>query len=245
MIQPGTYMASADPTGTSNTVPAALTGLTIESDAALSGTATNTIIQGAAANGLVVNANGVTVNGLTFDNSGAAGILVTPPSSATAPAAVTGVTIENVVSNNSDQCFNTPSTAVCTAAIGAGDYGESIWLLSVTDSTLENSTLENGLGGGLLVSDEMGPSFGNTIENNMSVNNGVATASCGITLAAHNIGRHLLHRPQCGPARPGGGRRLQQHRQGQHLERQRGNRDRRVQRRLQQHHSGQHVRQQR
>ena len=34
MIQPGTYMASADPTGTSNTVPAALTGLTIESDAA-------------------------------------------------------------------------------------------------------------------------------------------------------------------------------------------------------------------
>src|ERR1700733_12316176 len=37
MIQPGTYMASADPTGTSNTVPATLTGLTIESDAGLSG----------------------------------------------------------------------------------------------------------------------------------------------------------------------------------------------------------------
>jgi parallel beta-helix repeat protein len=177
MIEPGTYMASADPTGTSNTVPAALTGLTIESDAALSGNAANTIIQGAASNGLMVNANGVTVNGLTFNNSGAAGILVTPPSSATAPAAVTGETIENVVSNNSDQCVNTPSTAVCTAAIGAGDYGESIWLLSVTDSTLENSTLENGLGGGLLVSDEMGPSFGNTIENNMSVNNQWAAGS--------------------------------------------------------------------
>jgi hypothetical protein len=51
---------------------------------------------------LTVNANNVTVNDLTFNDSGAAGILVTPPSTATAPAAVTGVTIENVVSNNSD-----------------------------------------------------------------------------------------------------------------------------------------------
>ena len=138
MIQPGTYMASADPAGTSNTVPAALSGLTIESDAALSGNAANTIIDGAAANGLVVNANGVTVNGITFENSGAAGIMVSPPSSAAAPAAVTGETIENNVINNSDQCVNTPSTAVCTAAIGAGDYGESIWMLSVTDSTVED-----------------------------------------------------------------------------------------------------------
>ena len=38
LLQPGTYMASADPTGTSNTVPAALTGLTIESDAASAAT---------------------------------------------------------------------------------------------------------------------------------------------------------------------------------------------------------------
>jgi parallel beta-helix repeat protein len=202
VIQPGTYTASADPTGTSNTVPAALTGLTIESDAALGGNAANTIIQGAAANGLMVNANGVTVNGLTFNNSGAAGILVTPPTSATAPAAVTGVTIENVVSNNSDQCFNTPSTPVCTAAIGAGDYGESIWLLSVTDSTLENSILENGLGGGLLVSDEMGPSFGNTIENNMSVNNQLG---CGITLAAHNMAAIFSTGPNAGQPNPAGG----------------------------------------
>jgi parallel beta-helix repeat protein len=198
-IEPGTYMASADPAGTSNTVPAALTGLTIQSDATVSGNATNTTIDGAAANGLVVNANGVTVDGLTFDNSGAAGILVSPPSSATQPAAVTDETIEHVVSNNSDQCENTPSTAVCTAAIGAGDYGESIWLLSVTHSTLENSTLENGLGGGLLVSDEMGPSFGNTIENNMSVNNQLG---CGITLAAHNTAAIYSSGPNAGHPDP-------------------------------------------
>jgi parallel beta-helix repeat protein len=202
MIEPGTYMASADPTGTSNTVPPALTGLTIESDAGASGNAANTIIQGAASNGLAVSANDVTVNGLTFNDSGAAGILVTPPSTATAPAAVTGVTIENVVSNNSDQCVNTPSTAVCTAAIGAGDYGESIWLLSVTDSTLENSTMENGLDGGLLVSDEMGPSFGNTIQNNMSVNNRLG---CGITLAAHNPDAIFSTGAHAGEPNPAGG----------------------------------------
>jgi len=202
VIQPGTYTASADPTGTSNTVPAALTGLTIESDAVLLGSAANTIIQGAAANGLMVNANGVTVNGLTFNNSGAAGVLVTPPSSATAPAAVTGVTIENVVSNNSDQCFLTPSTAVCTAAIGAGDYGESLWLRSVTDSTVEGSTAENGLGGGMLVSDEVGPNFGNTIENNMVLNN---AEGCGITLAAHNRAAIFSSGPNAGQPDPAAG----------------------------------------
>ena len=202
LIEPGTYMASADPAGTSNTVPPPLTGLTIESDVANGGTAGNTIIEGAAANGLLVNANGVTVKGLTFNESGAAGILVSPPSTATAPAAVTGVTIENVVSNNSDQCFTTPSTAVCTAAIGAGDYGESIWLQSVTNSTLENSTLEAGLGGGLLVSDEMGPSFGNTIENNNFVNNQLG---CGITLAAHNKAAIFFSGPNAGQPNPAGG----------------------------------------
>ncbi len=205
MIQPGTYMASADPASTSNTVPAALSGLTIESDAALSGDAANTIVDGAAANGLVVNANDVTVNGITFENSGAAGIMMSPPSSAVAPAAVTGETIENNVMNNSDQCGLTPSTAVCTAAIGAGDYGESIWMLSVTDSTVEGNTVENGLGGGILVSDEDGPNFGNTIENNTVLDNGVAFAACGITLAAHNSAAIYSSGPNAGQPDPAAG----------------------------------------
>jgi parallel beta-helix repeat protein len=205
MLAPGTYKTSADPTGTSNIVPVALTGLTIESDAALGGSAANTIIEGAAANGLAVNANGVTVNGLTFDNSGAAGIMMSPPSSAVAPAAVTGETIENNVMNNSDQCGLTPATTVCTAAIGAGDYGESIWMLSVTDSTVEGNTVENGLGGGILVSDEDGPNFGNTIENNTVLDNGVAFASCGITLAAHNSAAIYSSGPNAGQPDPAAG----------------------------------------
>lgn len=199
LIEPGTYPASANPAGTSNTVPAALNNLTIQSDA---GTAANTIIEGAPANGLEINADDVTVSGLTFDHSGAAGILVTPPSTATAPAAVNDVTLNGVVSSNSDQCVNTPTTPTCTAAIGAGDYGESLWLESVTNSVLENSTLTNGLAGGLLLSDEVGPSFGNTIENNMAVNN---LEGCGLTLAAHNMNAIFSSGPNAGQPNPAGG----------------------------------------
>ena len=152
MMAPGTYTLAA---GSSNTVPTALTGLTIESNG---GTAANTIINGAGGiNGLAINANNVTVNNLTIENTGAAGILVSPPQGASTPATVSGALVENVVIDNADQCVNTPSTTACTAAIGAGDYGESIWLLSVTSSTVENSTFEGGLDGGMLVSDEMGP----------------------------------------------------------------------------------------
>src|ERR1700722_16839273 len=68
MIAPGTYTLTA---GSSNTVPAALTGLTIESNG---GTAANTIINGnGGINGLAVNANSVTVENLTIENTGAAG----------------------------------------------------------------------------------------------------------------------------------------------------------------------------
>ena len=216
-------------------MPAALAGLTIESDAALSGDAANTIVDGAAANGLVVNANDVTVNGITFENSGAAGIMMSPPSSAVAPAAVTGETIENNVMNNSDQCALTPSTAVCTAAIGAGDYGESIWMLSVTDSTVEGNTVENGLGGGILVSDEDGPNFGNTIENNTVLDNGVAFAACGITLAAHNSAAIYSSGPNAGQPDPAAGGVYNKTVKDNTSERQRGDRYRSVQRRLQQH----------
>jgi len=124
---------------------------------------------------------------------------------------VTGETIENVVSKQHDQCANTPRPPSAPPPSAPVDYGESLWLLSVTDSTVENSTLENGLGGGILVSDEDGPNFGNTIENNTILDNGVAFASCGITLAAHNSAAIFSTGPMR-PAQTGGGRRLQQHR---------------------------------
>ena len=109
MVDPGTYDV---PAGTSDIVPAALAGTVgsptiIES---VGGAGVTAFVSTGGVNGLLVNASHVTVDGLTFNNFGAAGILVTPPSSATPPATVSGETIENDVVNNSDQCAIVPST---------------------------------------------------------------------------------------------------------------------------------------
>ena len=202
MVDPGTYDV---PAGTSDIVPAALAGTVgsptiIES---VGGAGVTAFVSTGGVNGLVVNANHVTVEGLTFNNFGAAGIQVSPPASATPPATVSGETIENNVVNNSDQCVNTPATTACTAAIGAGDYGESMWLMSVTGSTIEGNTLEGGLGGGMLVSDEVGPNDGNLIMgNNVSDN---STFGCGITLAGHNMNAVFSSGPNAGQPDPAAG----------------------------------------
>jgi hypothetical protein len=82
LLASGTYKVSADPSGTSNTVGATLTGLTIESNSGSGANAANTFIDATGeANGLVVQANGVTVQGLTVENANLEGILVQPPPS--------------------------------------------------------------------------------------------------------------------------------------------------------------------
>jgi parallel beta-helix repeat protein len=202
MVQPGTYDI---PAGTSATVPPALAGTVgsptiIES---VGGAGVTAFVSTGGVNGLVVNASNVVVQGLTFDSFGAAGIQVSPPTSATAPATVSGETIENNVINNSDQCVNTPSTTACTAAIGAGDYGESMWLMSVSNSTIEGNTLEGGLGGGMLISDEVGPNHGNLVEGNNVSNN--STFGCGITLAGHNMNAVFSTGPMAGQPDPTAG----------------------------------------
>ncbi|MGH9917824.1 MAG: hypothetical protein ACRD6W_02965, partial [Nitrososphaerales archaeon] len=196
LLEPGTYNVSADPSGTSNTVTPSLSGLTIESDASNDGDPSNTIVDATGAiNGIAVNADNVTVSGITFENSLAEGILVSPPGSASTPATVAGETIENNVVNDADQCDATPSTSQCVAEFGPGqDYGESLHLLSVTDSTVVANTVKNG-DGGINLTDEMGPNDGNTIENNMVLNNG---ADCGITLAAHNMAALPAPQPTAG-----------------------------------------------
>ncbi|HLN42330.1 MAG TPA: hypothetical protein VK215_07735 [Acidimicrobiales bacterium] len=117
-VAAGTYDVAS-----TTTVPATLSGSvgspTIIQSA--SGAGATAFVSTGATYGLVVNASNVTVEGLTFDSFGAAGIMVSPPQSASPPATVSGDTIMNNVINNADQCENTPSTPACTAAIGAGD----------------------------------------------------------------------------------------------------------------------------
>ena len=63
-----------------------------------------------------------------------------------------------------------------------GDCGEALHLLSVTDSRAVANLIDNNVGG-ILVTDEAGPSRGNLIAFNRSLNN---KDDCGITLPSHN-----------------------------------------------------------
>jgi parallel beta-helix repeat protein len=59
-----------------------------------------------------------------------------------------------------------------------GEDCEALHLMAVTDSTIKGNTVENNLDGGIYLTDEIGPTSGNTISDNQVLNNQV---DCGIT----------------------------------------------------------------
>jgi parallel beta-helix repeat protein len=65
-----------------------------------------------------------------------------------------------------------------------GDCGEGIHLLSAENSIVENNVV-TGNSGGILLSDENGPTDGNLIASNDVFGN---TYDCGITIAGHHAG---------------------------------------------------------
>jgi parallel beta-helix repeat protein len=181
-LDPGTYLVSGNPSGTANAVPTALHDLTIKSNPS-GGTPANTIIDATGeANGLVINASGVTVKNLTVKNADLQGILVSPPEDATTPAAVVNLDLTGNVVTNNDQCSKHPAATDCPPPSPEDDFGEAIQLLSVIDSTVDSNTVTGNFGG-ILLTDEMGPNHGNTISNNTVNDN---AGDCGITLASHN-----------------------------------------------------------
>lgn len=136
-------------------------------------------------------ASGSTVEGFTIDNAEFEGVLVgtapvAPTSTNGAPVTtgnpVSDVTIrDNTLSDNgagfgtgAGQCFSTPNAP--------GDCGETIHLVSVTDSLVEDNNVIDNVGG-ILLTDEFGPTSGNIIRGNRSIGN---IEDCGITLAGHN-----------------------------------------------------------
>jgi parallel beta-helix repeat protein len=72
------------------------------------------------------------------------------------------------------QCFSTPQAP--------GDCGEGIHLVSVTDSLVVDNYVTNNAGG-ILLTDEFGPTSDNVVRGNYSSDN---THDCGITLASHS-----------------------------------------------------------
>jgi parallel beta-helix repeat protein len=135
--------------------------------------------------------SGSSVEGFKIENAKFEAILV-----GTAPVATTTndgtpvtsgqpvseVRIEHNVIVNDDagfggtagQCFSTPNAP--------GDCGEGIHLVSVTDSVVADNYVVNNAGG-ILLTDEFGPTSDNVVRDNYASNN---TRDCGITLASHS-----------------------------------------------------------
>jgi len=137
--------------------------------------------------GAIINASGL-INGVTLFGPGAAGTTVNGITSENAIgegilAAVTGkVTIENSTVMHNDKGGK---WLECTASGNVpGDCGEGIHLLTVTGATVLNNTVEFN-SGGILLSDEFGPTSHNMLRGNLVEDN---ESDCGITVVGHNTG---------------------------------------------------------
>jgi nitrous oxidase accessory protein NosD len=119
-------------------------------------------------------ASGSVVKGFTVQHAIGEGILV---------AGTSKVLIQNNVVRLNDAGFNTTMTLECQAQGNVpGDCGEGVHLVSSTWSRLVGNLVENNVGG-ILITDEFGPSAHNVISGNVSKNN---LQDCGITLPSHN-----------------------------------------------------------
>jgi len=118
----------------------------------------------------------VVVAGFTVSNANFEGILVTNASHAT-------IASNRVVSN--DQSLD-PTTPACPGipsfeTAEAFDCGEGVHLSGVHHSTVAGNVVLNN-SGGILISDDTGPTHHNLIRRNVVMNN---PFDCGITLASH------------------------------------------------------------
>ncbi len=118
---------------------------------------------------------GSSISGFTVQDAIGEGILALSTSHMTIA--------ENDVRMN-DQGVNTPVTFECTENGNVpGDCGEAVHLMSTTYSRVAENVVHDNKAGGVLITDEFGPSHDNLIIRNVSRDNGI---DCGITLPSHN-----------------------------------------------------------
>lgn len=119
-------------------------------------------------------ASGSVVEGFTVEHAIGEGILV---------AGTSNVRIEHNTVRLNDAGFGTTDTFECTPQGPIpGDCGEGLHFVSVTWSSILHNVVENNVGG-ILITDEFGPSAHNVISYNIARNN---REDCGITLPSHN-----------------------------------------------------------
>lgn len=162
----------------------------------LGGAPTGAIGGQAPFNGITIESSHVTVEGFKVEGAEGEGILAVNPDPvpnakmAEGMEFATGSPIKDVKILYNDVTGNdlgneNPNSpyGFCTPE-GGGDCGEGIHLLSVADSTvLGNKSIGNS--GGILLTDEFGPTHDNLIADNLVLNN---VFDCGITIPSHNLG---------------------------------------------------------
>ena len=205
VIFPGIYPESAN----ANVVKPGLTGLTIKSI----GSAARTVIDATGnANGILIQASGVSVTGLTVKNANLEGILAEPPLSfwpkgpTSAPAGISHVTIAGNVVVHNDRAYDTslPPDAACPSSLtDADDCGEGLHLMGVSWSKVVGNNVSHNVGG-ILVSDggfgiSVGPAAHNLIAYNRSTDNAF---DCGVTLPGHDPRAVATSGPNTGKPQP-------------------------------------------
>ena len=177
-VCPGTYRGSA-----SMTVKTAAGSITISSGALI-----ETRIHLAGMPGAIINAEGL-VNGITIFGPGAAGATVRGFTAEDAigegilAAGTGGVTIaNNTVVHNDNGTPKSPWPFCAASGNVPGDCGEGLGVLTTSNSKILDNTIEFN-SGGILMSDELGPTSYNTIEGNLVEDN---ESDCGITIVGLN-----------------------------------------------------------
>jgi len=129
--------------------------------------------------------NGVLITGPAAAGSAVKGFVVRDANfEGILAMSTTRVTIgENTVSGNDRGGSAANPVGECAPeGVVPGDCGEALHLMSVTHSQVLGNTVSNNAGG-ILVTDELGPTAYNTIRGNRVLDN---VLDCGITLAGHN-----------------------------------------------------------
>ncbi len=162
----------------------------------LPGAPTGSINGQALYNGISIEASHVSVQGFTVKGAEGEGILAVNPNFTAQNIGgmqlftgnpLTDVTIrDNNVTGNDLGNENPNSPYVFCTPNGGGDCGEGIHFLSVAHSSIVNNK-SVGNSGGILLTDEFGPTHDNLIARNVVANN---VNDCGITIPSHNLGRN-------------------------------------------------------
>ena len=127
--------------------------------------------QSAPPNGVVISgagAAGSRLTGFTITHAGLEGVFVVQTSN---------ITIDRNVLVDND--VYGPFHPLCVAQ--PDDCGEALHLQSVSNSVVRDNLVRDNVGG-ILLTDEDGPTYGNLIADNRVLNN---SKDCGITLASH------------------------------------------------------------